>query len=189
MYLRCFIAIEISEPIKRVISELIEVLKNYDGDVKWVDSENLHLTLKFLGNTSEGLIPKIIESLTKITFFYDAFYIKLCTIGMFPNNKYPKVIWAGVEMSDILKKLQGDIEDSMSLLGYQREDKNFHSHLTLGRVRSQKGIANLIQELNNFTEKDFGSIKVSDIKLMQSELKPTGAHYYCLHKIQLGRKV
>ena len=188
MNLRCFIAIEITETIKKDMGGLIELLKKYDADVKWVNAENLHLTLKFLGNTSEGLISKIIESLTKITFFYNPFYIKIYTVGMFPNRKYPKVIWAGVEGSDILKKLQSDVEDAMSLLGYKKEDKKFHPHLTLGRVRSQKVISNLIHELDNFTGKDFGSIEVRDIKLMRSELKPTGAHYYCLHEMQFGGK-
>ena len=188
MHLRCFIAIEITETIKKDMGGLIEVLKKYDADVKWVNSENLHLTLKFLGNTSEGMIPKIIESLTKIAFFYNPFYITIYTMGVFPNRKYPKVIWAGVEGSDMLKKLRDDIEDSMSLIGYQKEDKKFHPHLTLGRVRSQRGIVNLIHGLDNFTGKDFGSIEVRNIKLMQSELKPTGAYYYCLQEIPFGGK-
>ncbi|MEW6162130.1 MAG: RNA 2',3'-cyclic phosphodiesterase [Nitrospirota bacterium] len=188
MYLRCFIAIGIPEQIKGNIGGLIETLKKYNADVKWVTYKNLHLTLKFLGKTPEELLPKIGESLSDIVLSYEPFCIKICNIGVFPNRRYPRVIWVGVEDSEILKRLQRGIEDSMALLGYEREDKEFHPHLTLGRVRSQKGMADLINELDSFERKDFGSVEVGDIKLMRSELKPTGAQYYCLHEIRFGRE-
>lgn len=188
MYLRCFIAIEVPEPIKRDIGELIDILKKYNVDVKWVLHEKLHLTLKFLGNTPEVLLSKIRESLFNVVLSYEPFYIKICSTGVFPNRRHPRVIWVGVEDSGILKKLIRDIEDSMALLGYQKEDKEFYPHLTLGRVRSQKGIANIINELDNFKGRDFGSINVESIKLMKSELKPKGAEYSCLYDIPFGRK-
>ena len=188
MYLRCFVAIEIPEPIKRDIGELLEILKKYNVDVKWIRHENLHLTLKFLGNTPEDLLPKIKESLLNIVLSYEPFNIKIYTIGVFPNKKYPRVIWVGVEDSGILTKLKKDIENSMVLLGYQKEDREFNPHLTLGRVRSQKGIVNLINELDNFKDRDFGGINVESIKLMKSELKPKGAEYSCLDEIPFGRK-
>jgi 2'-5' RNA ligase len=188
MYLRCFVAIEIPEPIKRDIGELLEILKKYNVDVKWIRHENLHLTLKFLGNTPEDLLPKIKESLLNIVLSYEPFDIKIYTTGVFPNKKYPRVIWVGVEDSGILTKLKKDIENSMVLLGYQKEDREFNPHLTLGRVRSQKGIVNLINELDNFKDRDFGGINVESIKLMKSELKPKGAEYSCLDEIPFGRK-
>jgi 2'-5' RNA ligase len=188
MYLRCFIAIEIPESIKKYISELIDILKKHDVDVKWVTHENLHLTLKFLGNTPEILLPKIRESLINIVLSYEPFYIKIYTTGVFPNKRHPRVIWVGIEDSDILNKLKKDIEDSMVLLGYQKEEKEFNPHLTLGRVRSQKGILNLINELDNFKERDFGYVNVKSIKLIKSELKPKGAEYSCLYEIPFGGK-
>ncbi|OIP61120.1 MAG: 2'-5' RNA ligase [Nitrospirae bacterium CG2_30_41_42] len=186
--MRCFIAIGIPEPIKRDIGELIEIFKKYNVDVKWVIYENLHITFKFLGNTSEGLLPELRESLINIVLSYKPFYIKICNIGVFPNRRYPRVIWVGVEDSEILKKLKKDIEDSMVLLGYQKEDRGFNPHLTLGRVRSQKGVTNLINELDNFKDRDFGSINVESIKLMKSELKPKGAEYSCLYEIPFGQE-
>lgn len=187
MDLRCFIAVDIPEQIKRDIGKLLEVLKKHNVDVKWVVHENLHFTLKFLGKTSEALIPKIGESLSKIVLSYKPFCIKISDVGVFPNKKYPRVIWVGIEDSEILKRLQRDIEDSMALLGYQKEDREFHPHLTVGRARSQKGMADLINEIENFKGRDFGSIEVYNIKLMQSELRPTGAQYFCLQEIPLGR--
>lgn len=188
MYLRCFIAIGISDLIKRDIGEFIEILKKNNVDVKWVTHENLHLTLKFLGNTPEVLLTKIREALLNIVLSYEPFYIKIYKTGLFPNRKYPRVIWVGVEDSEIIKKLKNDIEDSMAALGYQKKDKEFIPHLTLGRIRSQKGIVNLINELDNFKEKDFGSVNVESIKLMKSELKPKGAEHSCLYEILFGRR-
>lgn len=188
MYLRCFIAIEIPEPVKKKISEFIDILKKYNVDIRWITPENLHLTLKFLGSTPEVLLPKIRESLINIVLSHEPFYIKIYTTGVFPNRRHPRVIWIGVEDSGVLNKLKRHIEDSMALLGYQKEDREFNPHLTLGRVRSQKGIANLVKELDNFREKDFGSVNVESIKLMKSELKPKGAEHSCLHEIPFGRK-
>lgn len=187
MFLRCFIAIGITDQIKRGIGELLDILKKYAVDIKWVIPENLHLTLKFLGNTPDVLLPTIRESLMRIVSSYEACYIKIYNIGVFPNKKYPRVVWVGIEDTEILKKLKSDIEHSMSLLGYQREDKAFKPHLTLGRVRSQKGIVNIVHELDNFKDREFGIIHVDRIKLMKSELKPQGAQYSCLHDIQFGK--
>ncbi len=187
MYLRCFIAIDIPEAIKEEIGELIEILKKHNVDVKWVAYKNLHLTIKFLGKTPEDLLSRISESLSNIVLSYNPFCIKIYNVGVFPNRKCPRVIWVGIEDSNILKSLQMDIEDSMAILRYQREDREFHPHLTIGRVSSQKGMIDLINELEKFKNRDFGSIEVYNIKLMQSELKPTGAQYVCLREIPLGR--
>ena len=186
MNLRCFIAIEIPEPIKKEIGDIIDILKKYDVDIKWVIPDNLHLTLKFLGNTPDILITKISESLSIIISSYKPFYIKIYSTGVFPNRKYPRVIWVGIEESDILKKLKSDIEQSMVLFGFQKEDKEFTAHLTLGRVRSQKGVLRVVNELDIFKDKDFGTIPVDSVKLMKSELKPGGAEHICLHTILFG---
>jgi len=188
MYLRCFVAIELPEPIKQDIGKLIEIFKKHNVDVKWVDYKNIHLTLKFLGKTSEDLLPRVHESLRKVAISYEPLYIKICKVGVFPNRKYPRVIWVGIEDSETLGRLQGDIENSIALLGFQREERAFHPHLTVGRVRSQRGTETLMNELDDYKEKDFGAIEVTNLKLMQSELKPTGAQYHCLYEIPLGRR-
>ncbi|NWF52506.1 MAG: RNA 2',3'-cyclic phosphodiesterase [Nitrospirae bacterium] len=188
MYLRCFVSIEIPETVKQVIGYLVEILKKRDVDVRWVENKNIHLTLKFLGKTPEKLLPRINESLQKVAISYDPIYIKICKTGVFPNRKYPRVIWVGIEDSETLIRLQSDIENSITLLGFQKEERTFHPHLTIARVRSQRGIQTLINELDNHREKDFGGVEVRSIKLMRSELKPTGAQYYCIYEIPLGRR-
>lgn len=188
MFLRCFISIEIPETIKKDIGELVEILRKRDFDIRWVENKNIHLTLKFLGKTPEKLLSSIHESLQNVAISYDPIYIRICKTGAFPNRKYPRVIWVGIEDSDTLKKLQRDIEDSITLLGFQKEERTFHPHLTIARVKSQKGIEALMSELDNYKEKDFGIFEAKSIKLMRSELKPTGAQYHCIFEISLGRR-
>jgi 2'-5' RNA ligase len=185
-YLRCFIALDISEQIRRDFSDIIDRLKKHKADVKWVPVDNIHLTLKFLGNTPENVISKIRDCLFNVVLSYNPFYIRIYTTGVFPNRKYPRVIWVGVGDSEILKKLYIDIENSMVSLGFKKEKRTFTPHLTIGRVRSQKGIINLVDELDSYKEKDFGNIHVKTIKLMKSELNPQGAIYSCLYEIPLG---
>ena len=122
-----------------------------------------------------------------IVLSYETFCIKIYGVGVFPNKKYPRIIWVGIEDTDFLKNLQGDIESRMASLGYQKEEREFQPHLTLGRVRSQKGMAHIIHELDTLQSKDFGSIEVNNIKLMRSDLRPTGVQYSCLQEIPLGR--
>jgi 2'-5' RNA ligase len=187
-YLRCFIALDISDQIRRNFGDIIDRLKKHDADVKWVHVDNMHLTLKFFGKTPENVLPKIQEYLFNVVLSYNPFYIRIYDIGVFPNRKYPRVIWIGVEESDILKRLHIDIENTMGSLGFKKEQRSFKPHLTLGRVRSQKGIMHLVHDLDTFKDKDFGNIHVKKIKLMKSELKPQGAIYSCLYEIPLGKE-
>jgi RNA 2',3'-cyclic 3'-phosphodiesterase len=184
---RCFIAIGISDSIKKEIGKLLDIMQKHDADIKWVEPENIHLTLKFLGSTPDTLLPEVRESLSNILSSYKPFYIKIYGTGIFPNRKYPRVIWTGINDSDILDKMKGDVEQAMALLGFQKEDKKFNPHLTLGRVRSSKGVMNIVSELDNYKNMEFGNLHVDRIKLMKSDLKPKGAVYTCLNDIPLTK--
>jgi len=186
MNLRLFIAIDIPEHVKKEIGELLGILKKHDADVKWIPPENIHLTLKFLGTTPDSLVGKIREALLPLVSSYEPFYITIQSTGVFPSSKYPRIIWIGIIDSDTLIEVRNGIESAMSLLGFQREDKKFHPHLTVGRVRGQKGMISLMQELDHSHDKQFGHFRVDQVKLMKSELKPKGAEYNCLHAIPLG---
>ena len=188
MLLRCFIAIEIPETIKKSIADIIESLKKSGSDVKWVSDENIHITLQFLGETEEALIPDIKGALYKILAPYSPFYIKIADVGCFPSGKRPRVIWVGIEESQALINLYEDISSEMVKFGYKKEERGFTPHVTIGRVKSNRNLGELLRRLDEFTVTDFPDFEVQNIKLMKSELKPSGAKYYSLAEIPFGRR-
>ncbi len=189
MNLRCFIAIDIPDSIRQEISALIDSLKKYDADVKWIPAGNLHLTLKFLGSTPESLLHALNESLSGAVASYRPFYITIGDTGVFPNRKHPRICWVGMEEeAGILKTLRADIEDAMSRLGFNPEERDFKPHLTIGRVRSRQGMISVVNELDQYKGRTFGGFTVEHIRIMRSELKPKGAEYTRLYEVPLGRK-
>lgn len=147
--MRTFIAIELDKEIKQSLSIAQEQLKKTEADVKWVKHENLHLTIKFLGEVDEKKISKINECLKEIAQKTDAFDIQIDHFGLFPDSKFPRVIWAGTELGkDNLKKLSDLTEDAFVKLKFPKEKKKFSAHFTLGRFRSLKNKDALLEELN-----------------------------------------
>jgi 2'-5' RNA ligase len=187
MDLRCFIAIELPEALRRRIGEATERLRSTDADVRWVRPEGLHLTLKFLGSTPEELVPEITRELQEAMSGHRRMRLRLSGAGVFPSERRPRVVWIGLVDSDRLIGLQKDVETAMEALGFEPEDRPFTPHLTLGRLRSPRGSAALLKELGLLKEEAFDEIEVQDIVLMRSELKPTGAVYHRLQSIPLGR--
>lgn len=186
MLLRCFIAIEIPETIKKSITDIIDTLKKSGSDIKWVPNENIHITLQFLGETEESLIPDIKGALCKILAPYSPFYIKIADVGCFPSGRRPRVIWVGMEESRSLINLYRDISSGMVKFGYQKEERGFTPHVTIGRVKSNRNLGELLRRLEEFTVKDYQDFEVQNITLMKSELKPSGAKYYSLAEIPIG---
>lgn len=181
MGLRCFISIELEGPVKKSITEATALLKAGKVDVNWVAEEKLHLTLKFLGDTDEGLISRIKEELSRVSSAHMPFNIKVYGAGVLPDLRRPRVVFIGldikVDLADSLKGLQGDIEEAMASLGFKKEDRLFHPHLTIGRVKSPKGKETLLKMIETLKDRDFGIIDVKKISLIKSELKPMGAQY------------
>ncbi|MDO8747171.1 MAG: RNA 2',3'-cyclic phosphodiesterase [Thermodesulfovibrionales bacterium] len=189
MGLRCFIALELPEEVKKNIYGYVEKLKAAGADVKWVRTENLHLTLKFLEDTTEELLKSANERLISLSKSHNRFSFQVSGAGAFPNIKYPKVIWLGVHDSEEIVNLQHDIDESMAGLGFEKDDKQFTPHLTIGRVKSMRNKDALIKELITLKEVDFGKIEVLNITLMKSELKPGGAEHFKLSEIPIGKEI
>jgi 2'-5' RNA ligase len=186
MALRCFIAVEISEALKKLLAQTAEGLKKFGADVRWVPAEHVHLTLKFLGDTEESLVARICDALSERLSSYSPFYINISGVGYFPDIRRPRVIWVGIEESPTLKELAGDVESEMAALGYSPEGRAFSPHLTIGRVRSQKGIPAMMIGLEKLATASFGSLEIRSVILMKSELRPAGAEYSSLAEIPFG---
>lgn len=189
MDLRCFISIELDEPVKKSITEATALLKAGKVDVNWVAEEKLHLTLKFLGDTDDGLISRIKEELSRVSSAHTPFNIKVYGAGVLPDLRRPRVVFIGLDIkADLaagLKGLQRDIEETMAGLGFKKEDRLFLPHLTIGRVKSPKSKEQLLKMIETLKDRDFGIIYVKKISLMKSELKPKGAQYTIIDEFDL----
>jgi 2'-5' RNA ligase len=183
--MRCFIAIEMSETVKSALSVIEEEFKKSRADVKWVNPENMHLTLKFLGNIKEEIVEKIINIMKRICSHYSPFNLEIKSVGMFPNRKSPRVLWVGVEDNNVLKTFQEEIDNGMASTGFEREDRKFTPHLTLGRFRSSRGNEPLLEAIKLHEKDHFGSINVKSIFLIKSDLSPAGARYTEISEISL----
>ncbi len=183
--IRTFIAFDTPEEIKKEMFIIQAQLKDSHADVKWELESKFHVTIKFLGNVDESKLPNIIRTCQSIIERTPSFDVVYENLGCFPNIKHPRVIWIGCKNENgELLTLKQSLDTALIPLGFEREDRDFHPHITLGRVRTSKGLQNLIPMLINITfERRKASI--SEILVMKSILRPEGSNYFVLKTIKL----
>ena len=185
--IRSFLAIELPKPILRKIEEVQGDLRSTRADVRWVNPEKIHLTLKFFGNIEESRIEPIFKSIEEPIRNTLPFSLKVRGVGAFPHLKNPRVIWMGlVDGREVLVSFQKQIETQLEKIGFQPEDRPFHPHLTLGRMKSSRGKEELVGRMERHKEEEFGDFQVERVILFKSDLKPSGPIYTLLKEIKLG---
>ncbi len=173
--IRTFIAVELTGSMREQISLLEQLLRKEGAKVKWVKPENLHLTLKFLGNIQAPCIDDVVEATQEAVQGIKPFILSFSGLGVFPNLKRARVIWIGIkEGADSLGRIQRELEERLFQRGFAREERDFSPHLTIGRVKSQRGIGGLVLKLEK-TEFKSEKIRVEQVVVMRSDLRPTGA--------------
>jgi len=180
--LRAFIAIEIPPEIHKAIETRTASLRAaLDSSlVRWVPSGNIHLTLKFLGDLSPNNVDLLTQMLSAEVNQHASFTLKFGGLGAFPNSRRPRVIWIGIQAPAELEALQHGIEAATATLGYPAEERSFSPHLTIGRVNKSVntgGMGQIRAALEGTQVPSLGSAHVSDVHLIKSDLKPTGAVY------------
>jgi 2'-5' RNA ligase len=188
---RTFIAIELPGEILRLMSGVQAQLKTGapPGSVRWVHVEGIHLTLKFLGPVPASQIDAITTAMTAAARNVPPFTLTISGAGCFPNVKRPRVIWIGInEPTGRLNSLQRAVESTISPLGYPSEERGFQPHLTLGRV-ARDATPNDIKRLGEIVAAAnvgaLGQVSVTQIALIKSDLKPSGAEYTALQYARL----
>ena len=190
--MRCFIAIELPDELKRELGRLEAQLQSGGASqVKWVDPAGIHLTLKFLGNVSADRLDGIAAAMEAATRGITSFGLKLKELGVFPNSKRVQVVWVGVSGDlDALSRLQQRTEANLAPLGFAPEKRPFVPHLTLARVRDQatpierQRLGQLIAD-TGFESKQ--TIEVNAVSLIKSQLTPQGAIYSRISSVELGK--
>ncbi|RKY43127.1 MAG: RNA 2',3'-cyclic phosphodiesterase [Candidatus Makaraimicrobium thalassicum] len=183
--IRSFIALELSGEARAELSRITGVLKGADADVKWIAPGSVHLTLKFLGYVPEGKIPRIAERLKAIAAAVPPFKITLGSIGVFPCWSRARVVWVGVgEGRDHVEDLAGRAEEAMAEEGFEKQQRAFSSHLTVGRIKRARNRNRLKKTAGSITVKPAPS-HISRIVLFKSVLTPKGALYTPLDIVDL----
>ena len=185
--IRAFIAVDLDDPVIEKICNVVEILKPRIAEIRWLRKENLHLTLKFLGNIAE--VEPIAAALRHPVGLFSPCTIIAKGLGVFPDFRRPKILWVGLSGGP-LADLAAKIESALAPLGFVPENRVFTPHLTIGRWREgSRPAKNLRQEIDSLNDFEFGACAVRQIVLFQSVLKPEGASYSELRTIQLGTEL
>jgi len=182
--IRSFLAIELEKDIVPKIVDVQKEFKKTNTNIKYVSPENMHLTLKFFGNIDENMIENISNSIEKIIKNYSSFDLTIKNCGSFPNKNKIKIIWLGIDKNSPIRNLQKELDNEFEKLGFEKE-RNYISHLTIGRVKSPKNktqIKDTITRLNNI---HIDTMRVSKLSLKKSTLTPNGPIYEDLKTFKL----
>jgi len=187
MSIRCFVAIECGgNELAAKFTDVRTMLETTRADVKFVEPENVHLTLKFLGEIMPSLVEQV-SQVVKDTGF-QPFSARLEGVGVFPNLRRPRVVWAGISDGvSQLVEVWKDVDTKLSRLGFEREKRGFSPHITIGRVRSGRNRDRLIEELSTLSDYVFGDLHVDRVALKKSVLTPRGPIYTTLAESAVDR--
>jgi 2'-5' RNA ligase len=188
---RLFIAIEIPASVQHNMGALVTVLRQtYDYGLSWVKTSNIHLTLKFLGETPVSALKKIEEGMAHAAASSSPFEITLSGCGCFPSPARPRVLWLGMQADARLGQLQSGVDEALISAGFAREKKPFSAHLTLARVPDTCPTAvsqKIYAQLAALDTRQLGSFTTAEITLFQSVLSRMGAQYTPLYRCRLGK--
>jgi 2'-5' RNA ligase len=187
--MRCFIAIDIDEKIRSALSGLQRQLRGSvdvkKGDINWVNPDNIHLTLKFLGEIKDEKVVEVCNIVKAVAGRHRSFELDIESVGHFGGTS-PKVLWVGTgKGGENLLELQKDIEESLALAGWPEETREFSGHLTLCRIRNPKAGIKLAQASVDYKDFKLGTMPADSVCVYQSELTPAGPIYTVLGNYKL----
>ncbi|MGH9773447.1 MAG: RNA 2',3'-cyclic phosphodiesterase [Candidatus Acidiferrales bacterium] len=172
-------AIEVPEDARRALGDLRARLAHLCAGARFVEPGGMHVTLKFIGEAAAPAVEKIKTVLGEI-HLGQAIEIRFAGLGFFPNDRHPRVFWAGIDSSPPLAELAAAIERALAPLGIAPEERAFRAHLTLARFKSENGLAQLRGEIARLAVPEFGATRANTFHLIESKLKPGGAVYTTL---------
>ena len=188
--MRCFIAIDVEEKIRKALGDvqkqLIAKTEVRKGEVKWVKPDNIHLTLKFMADINDEQVAEVSEIAKQVASVHNSFDIDVESVGTFGGRRI-KVVWVGIgKGTDELKALQKDLEDQLAGAGFPTEEREFSAHLTLCRVVCQRAGFKLVETAKEFEHFKLGSVHADALCFYQSQLTPQGPIYTLLDSYKLS---
>ena len=190
--IRAFVAVVPGDAVREAVTAVVDRLRPLGRSVAWVPAANLHVTLQFLGNQPEERLAAATEALHAAAAASAPIEVTLHGIGAFPGLERPRILWVGLALGALeVRALQERVAIALAREGFPREDRAWHPHLTIGRVyderrwRQEAGPA-LRQALAQAATTGFGTARVAEVALMQSDLSPRGARYTVRRAVALG---
>ena len=177
--MRVFVALQIPPTVRKNLAEFLATLRAISSQPRWVRAENLHVTLKFVGEMQAEKLGDIRAGLSAV-HSDQAAALDFRGVGFFPDGRRPRVFWAGIEASTNLAGLAGDIDRALEKLGVPPEKRPFSPHLTLARFEPPGLPENLRAAIQENAKREFGSVPAKEFHLIESKLKPGGAEYTTL---------
>jgi len=174
--MRLFVAMDIPEDVRSAIGALVAKLRVACRNARWVRIEGLHITLKFIGETPSEKTVEIKNALASIPSLAPI-PINFRGLGFFPNERRPRVLWAGIAAGPELSALAAAVNTSLASLGFRHEERAFSPHLTLARFDTPRGLDALHAAIEKAGPLEFGRATAKEFHLYQSVLKPGGAEY------------
>jgi 2'-5' RNA ligase len=185
--MRCFVAIELADEIKKELLALQGRNAALDRAVRWVSPEQMHLTLKFLGEVPDANLPAVCEAMASVASKYSPITFAVRGVGCFPPGGAVRIFWVGVEEpTGTLGRLRNACEDAFASLGFAPERRSYTPHLTLGRVKDPESSLQIREAARREGGFDAGRQRAEQIMLFQSILSPQGSTYVPLARAQLG---
>jgi len=184
--MRTFVAIEIDDWLRGRLVAAQEELKRAGAQVRWVAPENIHLTVKFLGDTPDALLSEVSDRIKGCLAGIEPFAMRVEGVGAFPEPARARVVVVRIEAPEALYTINGRLEEAAEALGLGREERRYTPHLTLGRVKGPKGRERLAGLIAEMAERPFGEVEAAEVVFMMSELSPGGARYTPLARFALG---
>jgi len=181
---RCFVAFDIdNEAVRSRLTEMQALLIKTGADLKVVEPENIHMTLRFLGDVRLDSVEKIFEAMKKALF--SPFDVKIHGVGAFPDVRYPRVVWAGITQgANDLRSISSQFEPHLHALGFAPDPKGFSPHLTIARVRSGRNKVELAKFVTENVDFEFGVVRAASLRLKKSVLTPRGPIYSTLKEVR-----
>jgi 2'-5' RNA ligase len=185
---RIFIAAELDPSLRQRIVDLEGRIQQAGAGLRWIPSENLHFTVRFMGEISPAQLAQVKLATRAVAAAVQPFRLTLHGVGAFPSLARPQVVWVGVrEGSEELADLSGRLDAALARHHFPREDRPYVAHLTLTRVRHRRLWGDVVRALSGFREVAVGDQQVGTVTVMESHLNPRGARYTRVEEVPLGQ--